>query len=120
MPFFPLFFLRELCLAHRHQCSPSRRPAPELGIKADLRPALADQPEGTSFAFETLKLIPATVGPIEGEVLGILGLGLLGAGWFLLPFMSRGRAGGPGRGIRIAGTLLLVYAVLMTVKGMLT
>jgi cytochrome b6 len=124
MPFFPDFFLREMLiwlivinvLAVIAVVVPS-----ELGVKADL---LAPAPAGIKpewyflFMFETLKLIPAHVGPFEGEVLGILGFGILGLWWAFLPFLSRGE--GLGRGARLAGIVLLIYASLMTVKGMIT
>jgi cytochrome b6 len=124
MQFFPDFFLRELLLwlifinilATLAVLIPSH-----LGVKADL---LAPAPAGIKpewyflFMFETLKLIPATVGPFEGEVIGILGFGLLGVLWAFVPFLSRGE--GPSRGARIAGVVLLLYATAMTVRGMLT
>jgi len=38
--------------------------------------------------FQTLKLIPAKVFHMDGEVLGILGFGLGGALWLGLPFIE--------------------------------
>ena len=38
--------------------------------------------------FQTLKLIPAHILHLDGEVLGILGFGLGGAVWLALPFIE--------------------------------
>src|SRR5215510_16143604 len=94
MRFFPNFFLRELLgwyavlglLIVLAVFFPW-----ELGVKADpFSPAPPGiKPEWYFLAqFQTLKLIPAKVFHIDGEVLGILGFGLGGAVWLGLPFIE--------------------------------
>jgi cytochrome b6 len=126
MPFFPNFFLRELLLwlivldllAILAVLFPG-----ELGQKADL---LAPAPAGIKpewyflFMFETLKFIPPHVGPFEGEVLGILLFGAIGLLWLLVPFFDRDDHWWGARWLRILVTVFLVYAVAMTVKGMMS
>ena len=62
-----------------------------LGVKAD---PFASAPAGIKpewyflFMFQTLKLIPSKVWFVDGEVLGILGCGLAGLFWLLLPFFE--------------------------------
>jgi quinol-cytochrome oxidoreductase complex cytochrome b subunit len=66
--------------------------------------------------FQTLKLIPAKVGFIDGEVLGVLVFGLAGLLWLMLPFFDRGGK----RGARLAlgaCVFALAYVVAMTVYG---
>lgn len=61
----------------------------ELGPKVD---PWAAAPEGIKpewyflFMFQILKMLPAHVGPIEGEVFGIIMFGVAGALWALVPF----------------------------------
>jgi quinol-cytochrome oxidoreductase complex cytochrome b subunit len=68
----------------------------ELGHPADpFAPAPADiKPEWYFlFAFQALKLLPATILGIEGEMIGVVGLSLAGLGLVFLPFIDRkGRA----------------------------
>jgi quinol-cytochrome oxidoreductase complex cytochrome b subunit len=65
----------------------------ELGDKAD---PFASAPEGIKpewyflFMFQALKMLPAHVGPFEGEVVGILAFGLAGLIVLLVPFLDRG------------------------------
>jgi quinol-cytochrome oxidoreductase complex cytochrome b subunit len=40
--------------------------------------------------FQTLKLLPAHIGPFEGEVLGVLFFGFCGLVVLLIPFLDRG------------------------------
>ena len=123
MKFFPNFALRELMawyialgvLGALAALSPWG-----LGTKAD---PFAPAPAGIKpewyflFMFQTLKLIPAKIGPIDGEVLGILAFSLAGAVWVLLPFfgnLGRGRA---HRWILGLGIFAVAYMVTMTVYG---
>ncbi|MDP7032567.1 MAG: cytochrome b N-terminal domain-containing protein, partial [Gemmatimonadota bacterium] len=70
-----------------------------LGEKAD---PFLPAPEGIRpewyfmFMFQTLKLLPAHVGPIEGELLGVLAFGLAGLLWILIPFLDRSKPGSVG------------------------
>lgn len=95
MPFFPYFLLRDLLgwlvalgvLAALAALFPW-----ELGEKAD---PFAPAPPGIRpewyfvFMFQTLKYIPAKILFIDGEVLGILGFGILALFWLLVPFIHR-------------------------------
>ena len=95
----------------------------ELGEKAD---AFASAPEGIKpewyflFMFQTLKYIPAKILSIDGEILGVLGFGLGGLFWILVPFINRT----PGHGKRklvfnIIGILIVLFIVVMTIVGFL-
>lgn len=95
MPFFPYFLLRDLLgwlvalglLAALAALFPW-----ELGEKAD---PFAPAPPGIRpewyflFMFQTLKYIPAKVLIIDGEVLGILGFGILALLWLFVPVIHR-------------------------------
>jgi len=94
----------------------------ELGTKAD---PFASAPAGIRpewyfmFMFQTLKLIPAKIWVIDGEVLGVLAFGVAGLLWVLLPFFDQE---GRGRGTRLvmgAGIFALAYIGVMTAYGYL-
>lgn len=97
MPFFPNFFLRELMAWYGALALLGVLAALfpwELGEKADpFAPAPAGiRPEWYFLApFYTLKLIPSHVGPLEGELAGFAGFGLLAAWWVTLPFWAANR-----------------------------
>ncbi|MBZ5628709.1 MAG: cytochrome bc complex cytochrome b subunit [Acidobacteriia bacterium] len=123
MKFFPNFALREMIawyialgvLGALAALSPWG-----LGAKADpFVPAPAGiKPEWYFlFMFQTLKLIPAKIWFIDGDLLGVLGFGLAGAVWVLLPFVE-------GLKWRLArvfvtglGVFALAYIVSMTIYG---
>jgi quinol-cytochrome oxidoreductase complex cytochrome b subunit len=95
----------------------------ELGEKAD---PFASAPAGIKpewffmFMFQTLKMLPAKIGPIEGEILGVLAFGLGGLFWLLVPFLDRNAAHGRRSPIFTAfGIAVLLYIVVMTVAGYL-
>ncbi len=124
MPFFPNFFLRELIawygalavLAALATFFPW-----ELGEKADpFAPAPAGiRPEWYFLApFYTLKLIPSHVAGMEGELLGLMGFGLLAMGWVSLPFWAVTGQGEIRK--RLAGGValaLLVYLMVFSALG---
>jgi hypothetical protein len=67
--------------------------------------------------FQTLKLIPAKVLFIDGELLGVLGFGLAGAVWVLLPFVER-KSWNLGRVfVTGLGVFALAYIASMTLYG---
>jgi hypothetical protein len=123
MKFFPNFLLRELMawyialgvLGALAALSPWG-----LGTKAD---PFAPAPAGIKpewyflFMFQTLKLIPAKIGFIDGEVLGILLFSLAGLIWILLPFFDPLGRGRNQRWIMGAGIFALSYIVSMSVYG---
>jgi cytochrome b6 len=120
--FIPGFVLRELVvwlvglalLAALAALSPWA-----LGRKAD---PFASAPAGIRpewyflFVFETLKLLPAKILGIEGEILGLGAFTLAGLLWFLVPVLDRrSRRGEPSRLFTGLGWAAIVYIVAMTV-----
>jgi cytochrome b6 len=124
-PFAPNFMLREsvVWLAGLAALAALGAFFPwELGTKADL---FAAAPAGIHpewyflFMFETLKLIPAHVLGIEGELIGLGVFGLGGLVWFLVPVLDRGsRTGHRSRAFLVLGWLLLAYIVSFTLASM--
>jgi cytochrome b6 len=123
MKFFPNFFLRELmgwyialgCLVALAAFFPW-----ELGTKADpFSPAPPGiKPEWYFLAqFQTLKLIPARILFVDGEVLGVLGFGLGAALWLGLPFLEVLLGARGARSVRIGAVLVLTYLASMSVVG---
>jgi quinol-cytochrome oxidoreductase complex cytochrome b subunit len=120
MQFFPNFFLRELMawyIALAILGALAAFKPWELGTKADL---FASAPPGIRpewyfmFMFQTLKLLPAKIGPIAGELVGALGFGVAGAIWTFLPFFDHGKNGRGSRWIAGAGVFALAYFIGMT------
>jgi quinol-cytochrome oxidoreductase complex cytochrome b subunit len=69
--------------------------------------------------FQTLKLLPAHILGIEGELLGVLGFGIIGLILVAMPFLDR-RAAPVKASSRLAvgfGLLLIVYSVVLTYLG---
>jgi cytochrome b6 len=95
----------------------------ELGEKADpFAPAPAGiRPEWYFvFMFQTLKYIPAKIGPFEGEALGVVGFGLGGLFLLLVPFLDRKSARGePSPLFRWIGIGIIVYLAVLTALGYL-
>ncbi len=126
MPFAPNFLLRDLfgwfaalgVLAALAAIYPW-----ELGQKADpFAPAPAGiRPEWYFvFMFQTLKYIPAKVGPFDGEVLAVLGFGLGGLFLLLVPFLDKKSArGDPSPLFRAIGIAVILYIVAFTALGYL-
>jgi quinol-cytochrome oxidoreductase complex cytochrome b subunit len=124
MKFFPNFFLRELMLWYGVLALLGTLAAIfpwELGEKAD---PFASAPAGIRpewyflAQFYTLKLIPSHVGIFEGEILGLLGFGLLAAVWVLLPFWENRADGSPRtRLVSGAGIFLISYLFVFTILG---
>ena len=127
MKFFPNFILRDLIgwilaigvLAVLAALFPW-----ELGEKAD---AFAPAPAGIKpewyflFMFQTLKLIPAKVLGLDGEVLGIMAFNVVAMLLFIVPFVDRSPENRRRRMIlNVAGVLALVYIVGMTIYGYVT
>ncbi len=126
IPFFPDFFLRDLVgwltalaiLAALAAYFPA-----ELGEKAD---PFAPAPVGIKpewyfmFMFQTLKLLPAHILGVEGEVVGVLGFGVAGLLLFFLPFLDRRSARNePSPLFTWIGLAIIVYIVVLTVVGYL-
>jgi cytochrome b6 len=126
MPFFPNFLLRDLLLwlivlnilAILAVFFPW-----ELGKKADLFGAAPAgiRPEWYfMFMFQTLKLIPAHVLFIDGEVLGVLFFGVAGALWMLVPFWDKkSKRGEQNRILNYLAIFAVVYIIVFTIWGYL-
>ena len=127
MKFFPNFILRDLIgwilaigvLAVLAALFPW-----ELGEKAD---AFAPAPAGIKpewyflFMFQTLKLIPAKVLGLDGEVLGIMAFNVVALLLFVVPFVDRSPDNARRRLIfNVIGVLALLYIVGMTIYGYVT
>ncbi len=127
MPFFPNFLLRELMgwaialavLAALASVFPW-----ELGVKAD---PFAPAPAGIKpewyflFMFQSLKMLPATIAGIEGELVGLLVFGIGGLLWFFLPLIDR-RSSREQRSPLITGIgiAVLIFIAVMTYLGYVT
>ena len=126
MPFVPNFLLRDLfgwfaalgVLAALAAIYPW-----ELGQKADpFAPAPAGiRPEWYFvFMFQTLKYIPAKIGPFDGEVLAVLGFSLGGLFLLLVPFLDKRAARGePSPLFRWIGIGIILYIAVFTTLGYL-
>lgn len=126
MPFFPNFILRDmlawLMVLNIVLFLTVFFPW-ELGVKAD---PFTPAPEGIRpewyfmFMFQALKIIPAHVGFMEGEVLGIVFFAIVGVAWLLVPFWELKRS--PSKRIRpmtIVGVTAVVFIIGMTIWGYL-
>lgn len=126
MPFFPNFLLRDLLfwlivlnlLAILSVFFPW-----ELGKKADpFAPAPAGiRPEWYFlFMFQTLKLLPAKILILDGELIGILAFGVAGVLWTLVPFWdTSSKKGQKGRFVSYLGIFAVMYIIVLTVLGYL-
>jgi cytochrome b6 len=124
MKFVPNFLLRDLMgwlIALGALAALSAIFPWELGEKAD---PFASAPAGIKpewffmFMFQTLKYLPAKIGPVDGEVMGILAFGLGGLFWFLVPFLDRKTAQGKSSPwFTIIGILILLYIAALTIVG---
>jgi cytochrome b6 len=127
MPFFPNFVLRDLLLwlivlnilAILAVFFPW-----ELGVKAD---PFASAPAGIQpewyfmFMFYILKLLPAHILVLEGEVFGILMFGLAGLLWILIPFFDRKSARGQdSRLFTGIGIGVIIFILIFTILGWLS
>ena len=89
-----------------------------LGVKAN---PYAPAPAGITpewyfgYMFQTLRMLPARVLGFEGEVLGIVGFGLAGLVWALVPFLDTQDGRGPrARFWSVVGVLALLYVIVFT------
>jgi cytochrome b6 len=122
MPFVPNFLLRD-CIGWVAALGILAALAAlfpwELGTKAD---PFAPAPEGIrpewyfAWMFQTLKLLPAHILGMEGELLGILGFGAGGLLLLLVPFLDRHPrdSQSTGRLIVLCGWAVIVYMAVMT------
>jgi cytochrome b6 len=126
MKFFPNFFLREVMVWYGTLAVLGALAAIfpwELGEKAD---PFASAPKGIRpewyflAQFYTLKKIPSHVWIFEGEILGILGFGVMALGWALLPVWGINRDGtARTRLVTGIGVVMVVYLFTFTILGYL-
>ena len=124
LPFFPNFVLRDLmgwllmlaCLAGLAAFFPA-----ELGTKAD---PFASAPVGIKpewyfmFMFQTLKLLPARILGMEGELLGVLAFGIGGVLLVCVPFLDRTKSSMKTLDVWTYVTIgLLVYIIALSYLG---
>jgi len=95
----------------------------DLGSRAD---PFAPAPAGIKpewyflFAFQTLKLLPARILGLEGELIGLTAFAAAGLLWFLVPVLDRSsRRGEPGRSAPIVGLAVIGYVAAMTLYALL-
>jgi cytochrome b6 len=121
MPFVPHFLLRDMVgwyLALGLLAALAAIFPWELGQKAD---PFGSAPEGIKpewyflFMFQTLKLLPAHIGPFEGEVVGVLFFGGCGLVVLLVPFLDRGPAS--RRVLNALAASAVVFFIIMTAWG---
>jgi quinol-cytochrome oxidoreductase complex cytochrome b subunit len=93
----------------------------ELGEKAD---PFASAPAGIRpewyfmFMFQTLKLLPGKIAVFEGEVLGVIGFGVLGVLLLLVPWLDMKLARShEERVLNLIGIVVVLYVLAMTVMG---
>jgi predicted CXXCH cytochrome family protein len=65
--------------------------------------------------FQTLKLLPAHMGPFEGEVLGVLAIGVAGLAVLFVPFLDRGSR--TRRLLNLLAVLTTAFFIVMTAWG---
>lgn len=124
IPFFPNFLLRDLLiwLIIINVLSVLAVFFPwELGVKAD---ELAPAPAGIKpewyflFMFQTLKIIPAKLFIIDGEVFGVILFSIAGLLWFLVPLIDRKtKSGEKSYGLIYSGIFVIIYIIVFTIIG---
>lgn len=90
----------------------------ELGKKADTfaTTPLGIKPEWYfTFMFTTLKIVPAHIFSLEGDMLAIFGFMIGGLIWLLVPFLDRkSRMEKKSPGFSLFGLFILLYIIIMT------
>jgi quinol-cytochrome oxidoreductase complex cytochrome b subunit len=73
------------------------------------------------FMFQTLKLLPATIAGIEGELVGLGAFAIGGLLWFFLPWLDR-RSSREEKSpfVTAIGVLALIFIAVMTYVGYAT
>jgi len=124
MPFVPDFFLRDLIVwmvVFNIVLMLAVFFPWELGVKADpFSPAPAGiKPEWYFlFVFQSLKFLPAHIGLFEGEMVGIMALGLVGLAIILLPWLDRAASRERrSRWLDAIGVFVLLYFAVFTILG---
>jgi len=126
IPFFPNFLLRDILawmLALGVLASLAVYLPAELGKKID---PFAPTPAGIKpewyflWMFQALKLIPSKIFIFDGEVVGILGFGVMGLILLILPFIDfPSRKGKRNLFLTSLGVFMLIFIIVMTVWGLI-
>jgi len=124
MPFFPNFVLRELLfwMAALAVINALAVFLPwDLGVKAD---PFAPAPPGIKpewyfmFMFQFLKMLPAHIGPIEGELFGLVVFNIGALVWLTLPLWDRSAETSlRSRAITWLGIIIVAFIIAMTMVG---
>jgi quinol-cytochrome oxidoreductase complex cytochrome b subunit len=118
--FFPNFLLRDLmswCVILATLLVLASLLPAELGHKADpFAPTpIGIKPEWYFLAqFQTLRLLPAKILGIEGELIGVFGFSLAGAVWLALPILESRLGPNGSRWVRAAALLGMIYLGSLT------
>ena len=121
--FFPNFFFKDILvwiLAFNALCALVMLCPWGIGTEADPFGAapIGIRPEWYFLGpFQFLKLIPSMVGPMEGEVFGMLIMGLVAAGFVLVPFYDNGASKGRAENTTLCGVVVVLALVVLTVWG---
>ncbi len=124
--FFPNFFMKDVLvwiLALNALFALTMLMPWSLGPEADpFAPApIGIKPEWYFLApFQFLKLMPPMVGPIEGELVGILLMALVGIGFVVVPFYDRGLSKSSARIATAFGVVVLLALIAFTIWGALS
>jgi len=66
--------------------------------------------------FQTLKVLPGHILGMEGELFGVLAIGVAGLAWLAVPFLDDARGEGPrARFWTLVGAVAVIYIVVFTV-----
>jgi cytochrome b6 len=124
MKFVPNFFLRDLMgwlMALAALATLSALFPWELGEKAD---PFASAPAGIRpewyfmFMFQTLRMMPAKIGPLEGEIFAVTVFGIAAALLLAVPFIDRrANTNQRSRMLTLAGWAAVSYILVMTLLG---
>lgn len=124
MPFFPNFILRDVLLwlvVLNVLLFLSVYFPWELGLKAD---PFVSAPEGIRpewyfmFMFQSLKLLPAHILFLEGEMVGILFFAFAGFCWMLIPFIEKSlNVKFNFSGMKWIGLIVVLFILIMTIFG---
>lgn len=126
IPFFPDFALKDLLLwvvVFNVLIFLSLYFPWELGNKAE---AFASAPAGIKpewyfmFMFQSLKLLPAHILFLEGELLGVLFFGVAGFFWMIIPYLKiKNKPNWKIQPLTLIGIIVVAFIVIMTVIGYL-
>jgi cytochrome b6 len=90
----------------------------ELGLKANpYAPAPAGiKPEWYfGWMFQTLRMLPSHIGPLDGDLVGVLGIGLAAMIWVAVPFLDHPKGTGPrARFWMWLGVVVIIYVISFT------